>query len=202
MPRWLFLLNFDYKHSIVKCIHPLFLPCYRRLSFIVTVAASFFFVPVSAQTPYLDSLKGELKKELTDSVRVSICQEIGYHISASHPGTARAYFFEAYQLCAKNKWRDGMGVSAAYIAQSYEAANQLDSADIYLNRAIDIFKDDTASRAQSNLGALLNEKANVEKARGNYRAAIEHFPVERYYRFDTKEKHINLGVGFINIAPY
>lgn len=170
--------------------------------FVVTVAVSFFFAPASAQTPYLDSLKGELKKNLTDSVRVSIYQEIGYHISTSRPEAARAYFFEAYQLCTKNKWRDGMGVSAAYIAQSYEAANQLDSADIYLNRAIDIFKDDTASRAQSNLGALLNEKANVEKARGNYRAAIEHFLQSNDItgRFDTKEKHINLGVGFINIA--
>lgn len=154
------------------------------------------------QAGYLDSLKSELTKPHTDSVIISLSQEIGYHLLLDSPKVSRQYFSQAYELCKKNDYREGMGTSLAYISMSCVNMDELDSAYYYLDLAMDIFMKDTSVRGQSNYGSLLNEMANVEKAQGKYETAIQHYleSLNNSMSFDTKEKYINISVGYYNVA--
>lgn len=155
-----------------------------------------------AQTQYLDSLKAELKNSHTDSVIISLNQEIGYLLLMDSPQVSKRYFLTAYDLCRKNGYRDGMGASLAYIAMACSSSDELDSAFNYLERSAHIFKSDTSARGQSNYGTILNEIANVEKAQGKFAAAIEHYLESLNYslNYETKEQNVNIAVSYYNVA--
>ncbi|GAB3357203.1 hypothetical protein GCM10027566_20800 [Arachidicoccus ginsenosidivorans] len=178
---------------------------YTRLIALSWLFAGLFLLcqPASAQTHYLDSLKKAIQSpSITDSVKASTLQEIGYHLVDSDPKEGRKYFWAAYLLCAKNQWVTAMGSSAGYMGQSFYTSNEFDSAFHYLDLARKAFEKDTTPRAGANLGVILNIQANIEKAQGKYQAAIEHYLAsnEAVGKVESKERAINLGIGYINIA--
>ena len=178
---------------------------YTRLVTLTSLVMNVFFLCqlASAQTHYLDSLKQAIQRPgITDSVKVSALQEIGYHLVDSDPNEGRKYFWAAYLICAKNQWVAGMGASAGYMGQSFYTSNEFDSAFHYLGLARTAFEKDTTPRAGANLGVILNIQANIEKAQGKYQSAIEHYLAsnDAVSKVDSKERGINLGIGYINIA--
>jgi signal transduction histidine kinase len=94
------------------------------------------------------------------------------------------------------------GVAFAYIGMTYQQTDQLDSAGVFIDSALTIMRQDTSMKSKANIGSLLNEKANINKARGAYYAAIDDYIQSNAIstRYATKEKWINTAITNLNIA--
>lgn len=164
---------------------------------------SLFSLPLlHAQNNYIDSLRHELTNRLTDSNRISIYQELGYNLMETNSADARSYFIKAYNLAVKSKIDIAKGPSLGYVGMSYAFSSLFDSAIIYIDSAMTFFAGDTLPRARGNMASLISEKANIEKALGKYQSAIRHYLESNTLteKYATRERDINLGIGYINIA--
>lgn len=175
----------------------------NTLPFLLIMAALGLAQVLPAQTTYIDSLKTELKKPaLTDSGKISILEEIGYLLNHSTPEVSRTYFFEALTLLEKNHYDMERGVALAYIGMSYEQTDQLDSAALFIDKALAIMQRDTSIKSKANVGSLLNERGNIDKAMGAYNSAIDNYirSNDITAQYETIEKWLNLAKTNFNIA--
>jgi len=168
VPYRAFLQYFVVKYLAVK---------YFRWLFLTVVISCFLQEQTApAQTPYLDSLKNELKKnEAPGPHSIDILVELGNNLRNSAHQEANAYYRKAYRLAEqiKDPFRQGLAMGGVGVIYYYEG--KYDTAMYYLELADSLYALSSSQDAKESAVTNRTDIGNVELARGNYMAATRYY---------------------------
>ena len=134
---------------------------------------------VFAQSPKVDSLENLLRKETSDSTKVSLMVDIAIEIWGSSPEKTLSYSQKALALAQKSKYRRGEAKSQQGIGVYYWQKNDYANALSHYQKSQQIYDEindkSGAARAVSNIGMVYADQGNYSQALDNYLQALAIF---------------------------
>lgn len=143
----------------------------------------FYFVIFGySQNKIIDSLKFELGKQITDSVKGGILGDLAHYYASQNTDSSLFYSSELLNLSKNLRSEQFMVHANKYKGTAYLLSNQYDSARYYYGIAMKQSKDNGLSLSSfyTNLGVL-------HKREGEYEKALEYYL--KGYEYDLEQKN-------------
>ena len=158
-----------------------------------------------ANTLKTDSLKSELKANLSDSVSLEIYLELGRNYELQNFDSALIFYEQAYQIANNNSWLDKKAKVLANIGFSYLYTLHSQQGIYYLEEALGIYtKTDNKMWQLStyyNLGYFYNSFNESLKAIDNYNKAVA-LAIELNDEQSLAITYNNLGLVYFYLGQY
>ncbi|MDB4293584.1 tetratricopeptide repeat protein, partial [Maribacter sp.] len=166
-----------------------------------------FFILVFSgfsQTAKIDSLKGELTKSISDSVRAKILNDISYYYLFQNIDSTISFGKKVIAL-AKNKpkLQKDLVISYMNIGNGFSFKNQFDSAQIYINKSLQMADKfpKTKSSAYVALGIMHRRKGQFNKSLEAYLEGVQ-IDEKLDYKYGMFGKYSNIANVYYEMSEY
>jgi len=163
----------------------------------------FLTVNSYAQSRIIDSLKIELNKELSDSLKASVLNNLAYNYLYHSVDSSLVYGKKLQKLAFRMKSKSYKVISGKSIGQAFLYLNKNDSAQTYLEEAFKV-----AETNMLDMSALYTTLGQLYKRQGDYEKAIKAYLDGVNYDDGNKENYgkfiklMNIGNVHIVLKDY
>ncbi len=158
----------------------------------------------SQSTISSDSLERKLQTEkLSDRDRAEVLNELSWMYAETNPIKAQEVAMKALAIAEKEGTSEQLVIAYHRLGTALYNRNKLDSAIIYLNRAVEL-----AGTNQELLGGIYQQIGNLEADRGNYEASMKmyHSALSIFEKQNDIDKVANayssIGALYINLRNF
>jgi len=111
-----------------------------KKTFSIVIFFLFTFNVIAQNTNRIDSLLKVLKKNIDDTTRVNVLNQLSWNYINSDFDNSLKYGEQALDLAQKIDFNSGIGLAYTYISYAYYRKGSFDDALIYVNKAIAVYE--------------------------------------------------------------
>ena len=125
----------------------------------------------------IDSLEAELPKAKKDTGYVNLLCSLAYNYQLVNPIKSSEYAKKAIDISKTMNWKRGLGTSLYQYGMSQVQISQLDSAESYIRKSLEIAGDTLMNRVKAGnyngLGIIYSRKSELNKALNYFELALK-----------------------------
>jgi len=144
----------------------------------------------------LDSLENLVLIEKTDSSKALLLSKLSYKYANINPKKGVILGKQGLEISERRKWTKGLSDNYNSLAVNYQKVSNFDSAEYFLNKALEINR-----KLDNQLGIARNlaNLANIYKSQSNYSVSID-FYYKALTIFQSLESNIDISNIYLNIG--